>query len=268
MDHSINYLSVENLAWVHCKKELTSFGHHSLPPDVHFTISYDKRSGDINFHLTRNVSNKESKPKIGIACINKELFNKLQEPIAQAVLGQLFLPLDITFLRRKYGRRLHYLSFSDMEQDKRRGDIEANITNGFKKISSIKRKSRLKISSPNESILTSIFLTAKMRNLLLDNLKILPRQFSTTTTDTGFLLAGKTIVPFIRVGQDWYRINDRCNPIDLLLAWIDVPTRRELRAKFEESISFIKTAKTYKDTEPYDIPICLVELSPQQTDFV
>lgn len=267
MDHAIDYLSVEDLGWAHFKTQLVSFGHHGLPPDVHFTISYDRRSEDINFHLTRNVPTNENKPKIAIACINKDLLNKLQVPIAQTVLGKLFLPLDIKFIRSKYGRRLFYLSFSDIEQDNRKMEIEAKITNDLKKISSIKRKTRLKINSPNETVLKSMFLTAKMRNLLLDNLKKLPKQFS-NTTDTGFLLAGKTTVPFIRVDHNWYRINDQVNPIDLFLAWIDTSIRKELVAKFTESISFIKTAETYKDTEPYDTPIRLVELVHPQTDFV
>ncbi|HLP38938.1 hypothetical protein [Lacibacter sp.] len=267
MDQSIDYLSVEDLGWVHFKTQLISFGHHGLPPDVHFTISYDSRSEDINFHLTRNVPTNENKPKIAIACINKELLNKLQIPIAETILGKLLLPLDIKFLRSKYGRRLYYLSFADLEQDSRKVDIEVKITNEFKKISAVKRRTRLKINSPTETVLKSMFLTAKMRNLLLDNLNRFPKQFS-STTGTGFLLTGKTIVPFIRIDQNWYRINDRMNPIDLFLAWIDTSTRKELVAKFTESISFIKTAETYKDTEPYDTPIRLVELLHPQTDFV
>ncbi len=259
MNHAIDYLSVEDLGWVYFKTQLTSFGHHGLPPDVHFTISYDKRSEDINFHLTRNVTTNENKPKIAIASINKELLIKLQAPIAQIVLGKLLIPMDINFWRSKYGRRLFYLSFAEIELDNRKVEIVTKITNDFKSISSIKRKTRLKISSPNETVLKSMFLTAKMRNLLLDNLKKDPKKFS-SMTDTGFLLAGKTTVSFIRVDQNWYRINDRINPMDLFLAWIDSSTRTELVDKFTESIAIIKTATTYKDTEPYDTPIRLVEL--------
>lgn len=267
MDHAIDYLSIEDLGWVHFKTQLTSFGYHGLPPDVHFTISYDKRSEDINFHLTRNVPANKNKPKIAIACINKDLLNKLQAPIAQTVLDKLFLSLNIKFIRSKYGKRLYYLSFADIERDDRKISIEATIINDLKKISSIRRKTRLKLNSSNETVLKTMFLTAKMRNLLLGNLKKLPKQFS-NTTDTGFLLAGKTIVSFIRIDQNWYRINDRTNPIDLFLAWIDLSTRKALIDKFTESISLIKTAETYRDTEPYDTPIRLVELVHPQTDFV
>ncbi|MBA3283855.1 MAG: hypothetical protein H0U27_02185 [Nitrosopumilus sp.] len=267
MDHEIDYISVKDFGWAHFKTQLNSFGHHGLSPDVHFTISYGKRSEDINFHLTRNVSDNANKPKIAIACIDKDLLNKLQAFIAQIILSNLLLPLDISFLRSKYGRRLYYLSFSDITQNSRQIDIEAKITNDFKRISSVKRKTRLKISSPNETVLKGMFLTAKMRNLLLGNLRKLPKKFS-NTTDTGFLLAGKTSVSFIRLDQIWYQINERINLMDLFLAWIDSSTRKELVDKFTESISIIKTAETYKDTETYDAPIRLVELPQPQTDIV
>jgi hypothetical protein len=149
-DCTIDYISLGGLGWAHFRAQLIAFGHARLPTDVHFTISYDRRSEDVNFHLTRNVHGNEKKPKISIACINKELLDKLQARIAQTVFSKLFLPLDISFWRSKYGRRLYYLSFADIEQDCRKVGIEAAINNEFQKLSHIKGKTQLKTNFPNE----------------------------------------------------------------------------------------------------------------------
>src|ERR1700743_1741142 len=78
MNTTINHISFEDSLWIKFSEELISFGHKGLPSDVHFTISFDPRNEDINFHITRNVSNQLNKPKITIACIHKELFKELQ----------------------------------------------------------------------------------------------------------------------------------------------------------------------------------------------
>jgi hypothetical protein len=261
MNTQIDYISIEDFFWIQFREELVSFGHHYLPADVHFTISYNSRSEDINFHLTRNVFDCLNKPKITIACMNKELFKDLQEPLSAAIFNKLFVPLDIRFWRGKYGRDLCYLSFSELEKDKRKEQVEEKITQSFKEISHVKRKSKLKIKGATEKKITGIIASAKMRNLMLDNLRSVPVKFI-HHSDAGFLLTKKQVVPFIRFGDNWYRIKDQVKPMDLLMAGVDTVTSKELVNKFNESLTIIKTAKSYHDTEPYDNPICLVRHEP------
>src|SRR5215212_2980491 len=120
MNKQIDYISIEDSLWIQFTEELISFGHNGLPSDVHFTISFDRRSENINFHVTRNVSDASSKPKITIACIHKELFKELQDPLAAVLFHKLFVPLDIRLWRGKYGKDLYYCSFNELEKDKRK----------------------------------------------------------------------------------------------------------------------------------------------------
>ena len=57
----INRFKIKGLGWVQLNPHLLSFGHKNLPKDVHFTISWNGEK-DIDFHLTRNVFNKDDKP--------------------------------------------------------------------------------------------------------------------------------------------------------------------------------------------------------------
>jgi len=261
MNNQIDYISIEDLFWIQFKYELVSFGHHRLPSDVHFTISYDRRSEDINFHLTRNVTDASDKPKITVACMNKQLLRDLQAPLASALFNELFVPLKIKFWRGKYGKNLYYCSFNELEKDKRKHHLEEKMISGFKEISHIKRKTRLKIKEATEEKIIAMFGSTKMRNLLLDNLRRIPAKFS-NDTDTGYLITKKQMVLFIRVGDTWYTINDKVRPAELLMAGVDTTTSTELIRKFNESLAIIKTAKSYHDTNPYGNPICLVRYEP------
>ncbi len=259
MNTQIDYISIEDLFWIQFGKELVSFGHHGLPSDVHFTISYDKRSDNINFHLTRNVSDTSNKPKITIACINKQLFRNLQPSLTGPIFNKLFLPLNIRFWRGKYGKYLYYCSFTELEKDKRKQQLEEKMISGFKEISHIKRKTRLKIKGATEEKITAMFGSAKMKNLLLDNLRRVPARFA-CPIDVGYLVTKKQSVLFIRVGDDWYTINNQISPVELLTAGVDTATSTELINKFNESLAIIKKATSYLDTQQYDKPICLVQL--------
>lgn len=259
MNTPINYISLEDALWIQFSEELISFGHSGLPSDVHFTISFDSRSENINFHVTRNVGNALSKPKITIACINKELFRELQNPLANAIFAKLFSPLDIRFWRSKYGRDLYYCSFTELEKDKRKNDLEEKMIEGFKEISHIKRKTRLKIKGATEEKLMNMVASSKMKNLLLDNLQRIPAKY-TNPTDVGCLLTRKKAILFMRVGDTWYQINQQLKPVELLMAGVDTNTSAELINKFNESLQVIKTAKSYQDTRPYDNPIHLIRL--------
>jgi hypothetical protein len=257
MNSSINYFSIEKQFWIRITEHLVNFGYNYLPEDVHFTISFDSRSDKINFHLTRNVSDSKNKPKITIASIEKELFNKLLEPYANALLSKIYIPLDLRFWRGKYGKGLYFCSFADLEKDKNRTNIEEFILRNFKEVSET-TKSKLKIKSSFEEKFTTPVNIGKFRNIIINNLKRFPRKF-VTDTEVGILFTKKLSFLIVRFNETWYKFNDQLNPMELLKIVVNDETVAELIKKSQESFAIIKTAETYQDTEPYNSPIHLVE---------
>lgn len=259
MNAQIDYISIEDSLWIQFREGLISFSHNGLPSDVHFTISFDPRSENINFHITRNVSNSFDKPKITIACIHKELFQELHNPLATAMFHKLFVPLDIRFWCGKYGKDLYYCSFNEFEKDKRKQELEEKMISGFKEISRIKKRTKLKIKGATEEKVTAMIASSKMKNLILVNLRRIPRKF-TSPTDAGYLVTKKQILLFLREGDNWYQINQGVKPVELLMAGVDPEISAELITKFNESLPIVKIANSYRDTEPYDNPIILTRL--------
>lgn len=115
------------------------------------------------------------------------------------------------------------------------------------------------IKGATEEKITNLVASSKMKNLLLDNLRCIPTKFA-GPTDAGYLIAKKLVVPFMRLGDHWYQINQQVKPVELLMAGVDTTTSAELINKFNESLQVIKTANSYQDTQPYDNPIHLSRL--------
>lgn len=71
MSTQIDNISINDVLWLRVQGHMISFRFHGMQEDVHFSISYNSNSPDINFHITRNTENADNKPKIEIARIKK-----------------------------------------------------------------------------------------------------------------------------------------------------------------------------------------------------
>ncbi len=69
---TFDYFSINKKFWIKLSNRLISFGCDALPNNVHFTIGFDERSPDINFHITKNTSDAKNKPQIKIFVTNKK----------------------------------------------------------------------------------------------------------------------------------------------------------------------------------------------------
>lgn len=255
MTENINYISINNF-WIQFKEHLIAFGHERLPKDIHFTIVYDIKNPNLNFHITKNIDNSSKKPQIKIVIIDKNIINKILITSLFSILKQILIPIDISNLKSKY-RDIGYISFNTLEQKEMYSLTEKKLIDSFKDITNIKRKTRLKIKGDIEQILSDYAKSEVINSYLLDNI------IEWTNEPKEFIESGVIITPdyafhVIHINQSWYRFKTDINISEILTSILNPSLAKKIIWKTKRALIVVKNAKTYEDTKAHNSPIRLV----------
>jgi hypothetical protein len=251
----LDNFSVENLFFIIVKPHLVSFRVNSLPKDIHFTIGFDERKTDFNFHITKNVPDPNNKPKLEIVLIDKKLFENAFPEIRLNIIKFLLEPISIDELKEKYNNDVGFLSFDKLEKFK---DYSlSNLFESFKENIEIIRNKKLKIKRDIEESFLNFVIDEKKQDDLLNHIEDLLIDFN-KPTDGGIILTRDKAIHVIRITDNWYSLNLNFKPIDFLKLIIESDLAEQLVDKVKKEIEIIKTCNTYADSQIHNNPIRLI----------
>ena len=257
MAETIDYISINDIFWIQFKSHLVSFGFKGLPDGTHFTIGFDERSPDINFHVTKNATNPKDKPQIKIIVIDKQILEEVAPSLTLSMLNKILEPLDMKELKAKYDYDLGFISFDRLQNSEASSLTEQRLIDSFKDISRFRRKTQLKVEGDIEKRIESFATSEHLQQALLDNIVELSDEFE-KYVEGGMILTEDNALQVIRINERWYSIRTDIKPFDILCAFVNPRLARHLVWNTKRALVAVKHSKKYSDTENLNKPIRLI----------
>ena len=258
MDKVINYISINGVFWIQIKSHLISFGFEGIPKDVHFTIGFDGRSPDFNFHVTKNVIDTNNKPQIKIIEINKKLLENTIPFFTLSLLNFILQEFNIDEMKNKFDYKLGFISFDNLLQNNIKSTIEKELIDSFKDISRIKKKSRLIVKGDIELGLETYANSKEVQDSLENCIIDLSSEFM-NPIEGGIILTRENALQVIRINNKWFTIRKGFKIIDLLKIFVDPFLAKQLVWKTKRAMIIVKNANSYTDIKHFNKPIRLEE---------
>lgn len=256
MSKIIDHISINDKFWIQFKDHLVSFGFKGLPECTHFTISFDDRIPDINFHVTKNAFDPNDKPHIKIVVIDKQHFQESFQYLILSLFQKVLEPFDINELKSKYEYELGFISFDKLQNNGSNALTEQHLIDCFKDISRLRRKSGLKIEGDIEERLQNLLTSEQIHDMLADIIVELPDEFE-KDIEGGLLIMEDNTRYVMKIKESWFTINADLKPNDILYAFIDPQLARQILWKTKRALVAMKHATKYSDTESFNKPIRL-----------
>lgn len=248
--------------WIRCAEKLISFSLPQLPKDVHFSISYEDRSPDINFHVTRNTSEDKNKPKIEVLRIDKQLFQALIPYITDSMLNQIFIPVKFKSWEKKsnyHYDEIFYIplnSFSPRENSL----VEATFKDYLSDKIRIKNKT-LKLSGDIEAALQKLVHHPVLKGLIKrNNWRRLPRHFQENPSLIYISSRKFSGIGFYFNGQ-LYSFREGVSLEELLSPNMVAGLVKTITFKTYMAIARVSKANSYDDTRPFNNSMRLIEIN-------
>lgn len=264
MTATIDHISINDIFWIQFKSHLISFGFKGLPEDTHFTVGFDDRSPDINFHVTKNSVDPKDKPQIKIVIIDKQLLEEDTPPLTLAMLNKMLKPLNMEELKAKYDYDLGFISFDSLQNSEASSLTKQRLIDSFKDISRFRRRTRLKVEGDIDMRLESFATSKELQKSILGNIVELSEEFE-KNVEGGMVLTEDNTLQVIRINERWFKIRTDIKPFDLLCAFVNPQLAKHLIWQTKRALIAVKNASKYSDTAHLNKPIRLVRQQPKNS---
>ena len=253
--HAINNrFSFNDQFWAWFSLHLISFSFAGMQKDVHFSVSFNKNSSDLNLHLTRNTNNPENKPKIEVARISKKDLSVISGYLPDILFKRLLTPICFKrFGRRKnnYHYGTSYLPLDNLEENV----IGSLVQKELEQLILI-RKKRLKLHSNFESHLTTAFKERNVGDQILGKIKWLPVKLQHKNM-SAFIISNQFTGCALYISGKWYALRQDINLKELFCDVMPKHLSESLYFKILMAYTRICNCSTQEDSTPYNNPYSL-----------
>jgi len=251
-DKKINRFKIKGLGWVQINPHLLSFGHKNLPKDVHFTVSWNGEK-DMDFHLTRNVSDKDDKPYIPILKIEREVIKEDVESI--------FLTMFFSILRKIEPKEIRefktakYVSFTELNSNATNFSVDEKLHHHFK--NNLKKgASRIEIKGDWMSKLETWAISDDMVAVVNENMAGF-NQSRRNQVEGGIIVSPSKTLFVINIFDEWFEFRDNMKQQEMFRNLIPLELFNRIKENIKNGVDFIQSAKSKSDTAHFK-PIRLV----------
>lgn len=263
MNIPIKSVSISGIIWGEVEENRISFSIEGMDKGVHFTIAWNKETSDTNLHITRNTGDGSNKPYIRIIEIDKASRDKMEALIPTILAGKMFRLLSFKKYSHKERKNIRLLFQDELENDSGLSDVVEYMGSAWNDASKIKKRNRLIVSDKFQKVIYGLKDSNSIKKLLLRSMRALKKNsFDSPAWRVGYFLKGGEITPFISINGKCFAIK-KITIYDLLNLFAKKDAEK-LADYVYESLEFIKTAKSWQETLPYNKPFTLhVEESGQ-----
>jgi hypothetical protein len=264
MNASINGISQPDLGWLRMEHQMLNFRLATLQKDMHFTISFDDRSLDVNLHLVRNTNHPVGKPRIEIARMSKTELNILLPDIQQVLMQIMIRPLTIQPLGRRSSRRRFGVAFLPFERfgPESKDPLQKLLLETIKP-QIRKKRGIMKLLPTLEHHMEALAQSPKYKKIV-ENSLVWMRRTPPTGFQGGFLITRKFTGCAILANGRWYAIRQDINPLEFFLPFMERSLIDQLNERIQSAIKIVSLAQSALDSELHNKPIRLHLLSPEQ----
>ncbi|MGN6604511.1 MAG: hypothetical protein ACTHK8_18780 [Ginsengibacter sp.] len=132
--------------------------------------------------------------------------------------------------------------------------IERDIERNFKDKSEIKKKNRLYLDTDIETALEHLRKSKRMKKLLLIKFKKNQKGFY-HRGDSGLLVSKGNILGLIRIGDEWFTVNETISASDILQKVAGPALQKHLYWKTLRILATLKNANDYTEVKHLDNPV-------------
>lgn len=258
MTKSSLHFSYNSDFWFQIKSQLIIFGLKGTPNNVHFTISYNEKSDDINFHITKNSTDPKDKPQIKIIIINKKLFNEVLPPLLIKFLNRILVLFEVEKFKKKYGNELYFISYDSLQKPEIYSKIEQQLSIHFNDILKRKNNNHYKINGNIEECFEALINSKNFKDSIIDSEYNLFEKFNNQTKN-GIIITNDNAVFVFFINNKWYTLNTNLSFFHILATSLNQKLAQQITWKTKRALIAIKDAKKYSDTSHLSDPIRLIK---------
>jgi|SRR6185312_420414 len=221
----------------------------NIPKDVHFTFGYNKETGDINLHVTRNVQDQNNKPHVKVAICHKDALNEALPKLGAKLIKLHLMPLawfnrkKKTKYREYQERRFLYMSAVEKWSDYREGEFLPQAAKHFKKKGG---KGKYEMQPTFEPGMEQWSKTKFRMKALRAAIKPL-HDMDLTQPVWGLLLSKEYRGPALIVDREIYIFRAAVEPLEFFAALLGKTTALQLIQKVKDAIRIVEHAESYDD---------------------
>ncbi len=254
MDRPYDSFSFNDLFWVQIREHLVSFGFKGLPKDIHLTISFHPDNPKINFHITKNIGDGSSKPKIAIVEVEKNALTHIYEIAGKRMLSLILKPFDMRQFTLQNRNKVGFISYEDIEKGKFSASMEEQLKNTFRPITTFPRKkTRIKIKGDVELQLKTLN-NSKQYQKQLQSYIVPVRHIPNGFFVGGMLLSKKELKTVVRIDNKWFEFKFPQTPSVIFNSLLGKEHAKKLLTTYKRALVRVKNANTYQDVAQFDKP--------------
>ena len=240
------HISVEGGNFMRIAENLINFGYGGLPDKVHFSFSFHPSNPLINFHITREVSDRDNKPQIRIFEVPRSDLKRILLLIVRTAFNDVYEPLAIPYQqhlsRKDFYKKIAFMSFEDLPYLPSIWDRR-----GVK-------KGKLKLTEHSFSKIEDWAARPQVRQRLAKQFFTLPWRYA-RKQESGFLISpGYTGTVLILNGQ-YYKQRETLDPMAILKRLVGDSIARTLLAKTDRAVRDIQTTADRQASIKYSQPL-------------
>lgn len=235
----VNTFSFRNLFWIQFHENRISIGNRFLPSNVHFTIAYNEQSPDVNFHISKNTSDENNKPKIEIVRISKKLLEALMPDLVFRIIGNILIPITLSEVELD---EAYFVSEKDISQDGEK-IIRSTFTPDDYRI----KKKKVSVNANLEEKILQFVENPEIQTLHLSKLKSV--KDTVKALEGGVLTIGSKSYAAIYLLGNWYTIRQDHTLSTLFRGIVQEHTLCNIQRHFRRSLALIRHMETKADSE-------------------
>jgi hypothetical protein len=250
-----NYFSFNDLFWVRFNSNLVTFGYKGLPENVHWTLSYNLGSSDINLHLSKNVKNvsEEHKPRIYIIRVGKTFLEMHAKELFLRFWKSVMEPIELSEIDQEV---LGTYASSNGDGSQVHKEIEERFLEWCKQNSVIKQGTRVKFNVDLTSDIETILTKNIDSESLLEEITINIKSLCEMTFESGVFLPPDG-PPIIKIEDKWYRHKEFTSMEPIVAVFFGEEIAKTLCEYVQNSITLVGRANTRQDVAHFDSPMII-----------
>lgn len=241
---NINNFSFRGLFWIQLTEDRITIESPFLPAKVHLTLAYNSSSDFVNLHWSKNIGEKEKKPKVEIFKINKVLMQEVFMENFYQFIYNLTEPIPGEHLVDEGGKQVDYVSLDDIESEGEKILIGSFTKSDY---DIIPKDQKLRVTADLTGKFQTIATNDTLIQLWKSNLK--PISSSNKDLEVGVMSAGGNSIAAMKLFGSWYRLKEEHSLESVLRGIVSPATIQQIKKQFLHGLAVIKDACTNEDTQ-------------------
>lgn len=217
-----------------------------LPKDVHFSLSLNKNSPDINLHVTREMNNPGNKPKYEVFVIAKNICDDIGNDFGRYILHKTLTEFDVGKLNSTVVPK--FISHDNMKKHDFYFSIEEQLTQAASNF--LKYKGRKELRVKNNAVDELEKLTPD-ESAFIELYNAAPEvvEVNNEIVQSGIIVTDKDTYSVIQYNGKWYLPNSNFTLKDLMIGFCGEKLTRQLLYRMKKGITIVRKGNSFDEVK-------------------